>query len=281
MSNQTLAAFRTWRDIGLVVTAVQSLLASGHSESDILIIDDASIDGQIGQLAEVFPEAHLRRARKGIEYCRLYNYAARYALRKGYKNLLILNSDSRGYSQGFVDSLEGGINLKRGIFIAGPAVKNFDGIFIHGCEKNKLGVKMCIPTEGYLFHITSFLSLGGFSKRLHRYVEDIDLVYRAQKFGLRGCFVPEASFEHLGNGSSRIQYFVPYFYRLRNLIWFLKARKTLSFFDGAKTVVRWAFSSIKRAWSYRSYGVFFFIASSFSIALGVIVGLLTNELEHE
>jgi GT2 family glycosyltransferase len=260
---------------------VRSIISSGQDECDILIIDDESKERHIEKLYAIFPNAHLRRARKRLEYCRAYNYAARFALKNGYVNLLILNSDSREYSYGFVDALEGGIDISKGIFAAGPSVKNFDGTYIHKKEKNKIGVKMPIPTEGYILNIEAFLRLGGFTKVLYRYVEDIDLIYRAKKSDFDASFVSSATFEHLGNGSSRIQCFVPYFYRLRNLIWFLKARKTVGFFDAIKIILYWSKSSVMRVWNYRGNGVMFIIFSIFSIIFGLVVGLLTQELKRE
>lgn len=55
----------------------------------------------------------------------------------------------------------------------------------------------CILTKKEYFE-----QVGGFDEGIHMYMEEIDLLYRAKKYGFQTYFCPSAHFIHLGSASS-------------------------------------------------------------------------------
>ena len=87
---------------------------------------------------------------------------------------------------------------------------------------NKLGVDLVTPTEGYIIPSKIFKKIGIFDESLVRYFEDLDLIIRMKEYGFKTVADKSISFEHLGGGTTKNMPFVRNFYRVRNLIWFIR-----------------------------------------------------------
>lgn len=195
---------------------------------EIVLIDNASTDGSAHALkdyAKDHPEVRFIENKDNIGFGRANNQGVKLA--KG-EYVFLLNSDTEVLGQS-IDTLYtyyrdheesqqfvGGKLIEKdgvtpqpscGPFYSLPVV--FGALFLRG---DYWGLTRYSPTEPRMVDWVSgacimtkkeyFEQLGGFSEDIFMYMEEIDLLYRARKKGLRTAFCPDARFIHLGSASS-------------------------------------------------------------------------------
>jgi len=222
---------RQWDSFKLTRQCLESLhqanilaMKNGELEVSYYLVDDASSDDSFLRLFLEFPFIKVVRMVSKVEYCLSFNILAEKAINEGCKYVFLVNNDTRNFSQNFLLSLVStALNSNNLYSIVSPLVRGFDGAsFFDGTKRDFAGINFPIATEAYLVSGELWRSINGFNLNLVRYCEDLDMLRRA---GSLSTFVSadfSANLEHLGNGSSRRQVFVPTFFYVRNLFWIQK-----------------------------------------------------------
>ena len=143
---------------------------------------------------------------------------------------------------------------------------------------HKLGVDLVTPTEGYVIPLSVFKKIGLFDESLVRYYEDLDLIKRMHDNGYITFADKAISFDHLGGGTTKNMPFVRNYYRVRNLLWFIKRygkeftlSKKFSFFKGYGGVHYYNFIN-----PLKKFNFIMSLRVLASIILGLLVGAITN-----
>lgn len=251
---------------------------------NVFLVDDGSSDDSFTKLRDDYSQfVSILNSDKYVEYCKSLNIGIRHIAKLGYEFVFVVNNDTKNFSHNFISEALSQFDSDPCLAMLGPKVKNYDGqILSDGADKNKFGVNLNVPTEGYFLRISALQDIGLFDENLVRYFEDLDLVLRFRKKDWVVATRGEIWFEHLCNGSSSKQAWVPSFYRARNVQWFNKVYNPSS---------RWHWiivGLVKSArFSARRSGLFlkqlsFFKAIGVWVAflVGSIVGLATGWNRH-
>jgi len=163
------------------------------------------------------------RTGKYLEYCKSLNLGIRHALRDGAQYVFLVNNDTKDFSPNYLEEIVGAFEQSDRVGLVGSWCYDYDGkLRWQGVAKEKLGVPMETPTEGFVVKREVFETIGLLSERLVRYFEDLDFIIRLRQAGYETRAVSSASFAHLGGGTSSKQAFIPNYYRVRNLILFMR-----------------------------------------------------------
>lgn len=217
----------------LTCKCLQSLSKLTYPNHRILVVDDGSRDDSADRILQSFPEVSVIRTGKYLEYCKSLNLGIRQALRNGAEYVFLVNNDTKDFSTNYLEEVVGAFEENGRVGLVGSWCYDYDGRpRWQGVAKEKLGVLMETPTEGFVVKREVFETIGLLSERLVRYFEDLDFIIRLRKAGYETRAVSSVSFAHLGGGTSSKQSFVPNYYRVRNLILFMRKH-------GADKPFRW------------------------------------------
>lgn len=185
------------------------------------IVDDGSHDRSIEKLKRRHIDIGVTRTNKYVEYCRSLNLGIKKALENKADYVFLVNNDTRNFSKDYLNKM---INaFTNGIGMVGSCCYNYDGKTLwKGEAKDKWGIPMEIPTSGYIIKREVFEKIGLLDENLVRYFEDLDFIIRLRNAGFQTKAINTVSYEHLCQGTSGKQVFVPNYYRIRNLIWFMR-----------------------------------------------------------
>ena len=224
MSNSKIyVVMRNHNAYGLTKTCLLSLLDCSYRNLNIVVIDDGSKDGSGERLAVDFPEIVVITSIQYVEYCKGLNLGIRYALKNDADFVFVVNNDTDNFSNNYFESLLAGFSSVQNVGLVGSLVYDYEGNQRwDGVAKARLGVYVDTPTEGYMLSSEVLQKVGLLDEQLVRYFEDYDYLIRMRAQGFESLCVTDVSFDHLGGGTSKKQLFVPNYYRVRNLIWFLK-----------------------------------------------------------
>lgn len=217
-----IVSFNTKQLLDDCLNSVYTSLKGSGIDEEIIIVDNASIDGSIDMVKKKYPKVQLLANKENAGFGRANNQGIRKAIGK---HILLLNSDtivqndaihklvefSRTHPDVFVGpklyNNDGTPQSSGGAFFTLPVV--FAALFLKG-DYN--GLTRQSPEETrYIDWVSGaciiapkklFLDDLFFDEGIFMYMEEIDLLMRARARGYKTMFYAGAHITHLGSGSS-------------------------------------------------------------------------------
>jgi hypothetical protein len=188
--------------------------------SEIIVVDNASTDGSVAAIKDLFPGVTLVANLENAGFGAANNQAMRVA---GGSYFLLLNSDAFPEKTA-VSTLVDFMEMNKGVGVAGPRILNEDGSLQISCHPFPSPVSAWLEnlwlSSGYrhwkhdrvkhidfvigacmLVRREAYQDVGGFDERFFMYSEEADLQRRMKHAGWEIVFVPEARVKHLGGAS--------------------------------------------------------------------------------
>lgn len=202
---------------------IQSLRQLTYPNYHILVVDDGSVDDSADKISKNFSEVKLIRTGQYLEYCKGLNVGIRVALKDGAEYIFLVNNDTKDFSSNYLEEIVQAFEEDSKVGLVGSWCYDYDGkLRWNGIDKDMIGTPMKTPTEGFIVKREVFEKIGLLDEKLVRHFEDLDFIIRLRKAGYNTKAVSSVSFAHLGGGTSLKHPFIPNYYRVRNLIWFMK-----------------------------------------------------------
>jgi GT2 family glycosyltransferase len=196
-----------------LMVCLESLRRSLPADCDLVIVDNASVEGNADAIAERFPDVKLIRSSINLGFAGGCNLGARHTRSR---SLVFVNPDTvvePGWIEALVAPLEAddrtGLTTARILLMSDPQRLN-----VCGCSVHLTGLTLCRgmgqPRDTYLqrqpvaaisgaaFAIRAelFERLGGFDEEMFLYFEDIDLAWRARLGGWQTVYTPDSIVLH-------------------------------------------------------------------------------------
>jgi hypothetical protein len=259
----------TWNRVHAVINCLLSLNSLKYDNFEVLVVDNASEDGTVQRLREIFPGLQIIVNERNLGYTGGNNIGIRYALQKGADYVLLLNNDSITHP-GLLNELIAVAESDPTIAVAGAKNMRADNprviwgawakvtysatlTTIYGANKLD-SPKYCRVKDveqvvgcGYMWRCKALEDIGLLDTNFFGYHEDVDWCFRARKAGWRIVFVGTAIVYHQGSLSSSPSYkkCMPVMYFLaRNAILF--TRKHGNFLKLLKLLFNSITGSIRR-----------------------------------
>ncbi|MDY6895442.1 MAG: glycosyltransferase family 2 protein [Thermotogota bacterium] len=212
-----------YNNFDLTSGLINSLNGLTYPNYRILIVDDYSTDGSGDKLYKTFPGVSLIKNEKNLNYCKSFNNGFREALKNGAEYVFIVNNDTSDFSPDYLEEILKAFNENASVGMVGTWCYDYDGgIRCDGTAKDRFGVPMETPTEGYIIKREVFEKIGLFDENLVIYYEDLDFIVRLRKAGYKTKTISSVSFAHLGGATVSKIPFKRNYYRVRNGIWFIR-----------------------------------------------------------
>jgi GT2 family glycosyltransferase len=196
-----------------LMTCLESLLGSLPADCNLVVVDNASSEGNADAIAERFPEVKLIRSPVNLGFAGGCNLGARHTRSR---SLVFLNPDTTVES-GWLDALVAplaaddrtGLTTARILLMSDPERLN-----TCGCNIHVTGLTLCrgmgrardtymqrdevgaISGAAFAIRAELFERLGGFDETMFLYLEDTDLSWRARLAGWQTAYVPESVVLH-------------------------------------------------------------------------------------
>lgn len=189
---------------------------------EVIVVDNASSDGSPEAVNKKFPQVLLLRNKTNLGYGKANNQAIKIA--KG-RYVLLLNSDIivqndatgalyrfvrnnvKAFAGGKLFNEDGSPQPSCGLFYTLPVVAVM--LFIRGdywgatrFAPERVEKVDWISGACLIGRKSSFLDVGLFDEGIFMYMEEVELLYRANQRGYATFFYPEARFIHAGSASS-------------------------------------------------------------------------------
>ena len=213
-----------WNGKQVTSECLQSLRAVDYSSFNVYVVDNASSDGSVDEIARSFPEVRLIQSTENRFYAGGNNYGFQIAKQDKPEFVLFLNNDTV-VDKDFLKYLVGAISSDEKIGMVGPKIFHFDqpdviwsaGGFVsffqgktgHYGLRRKDSSRLDQQREvSYLTGCTQlirtelFEKLGGFDESYHMYSEDADLCQRARNAGYKIIYIPQSKIWHKISSSS-------------------------------------------------------------------------------
>ena len=219
---------------------LKSLTEQTDQDFEILMIDNGSDDGSVSWVREHYPAVRIRAYRRNTGFCKAVN--AGIGLSRA-KYVLLLNNDVV-CDREMVAKLHQAIEQRPRAFSCGAKLLQMadpEKIDDAGDTYSALGwalargkgagrehfakaekVFACCAACA-IYRRSMLEKTGVFDERHFAYLEDIDIGYRAQRFGFENWFIPDAVVYHAGSATSGSRYNA-FKVRLaaRNSVWLVK-----------------------------------------------------------
>lgn len=187
---------------------------SNYSVSTV-VVDNGSSDKTSAIISQKYPRIKIIRNKKNYGFSKGINSGLKYAFKKGYDWIIMLNDDTK-VPQNFLTGLLP-IALKNSFAICGPKIKTIDnkiwslggkidklrfsgGLIAYGKKDNKKlsnrkvdyisGTAMLVKRE-------VFEKIGFLDEDYFLYYDDADFCFRASKAGFNSYLIPEVEIKHL------------------------------------------------------------------------------------
>jgi GT2 family glycosyltransferase len=196
-----------------LMTCLESLLGSLPADCDLVIVDNASSEGNADAIAERFPDVKLIRSAINLGFAAGCNLGARHTRSRA---LVFLNPDTTvepGWLDALVAPLEAddrtGLTTARILLMSDTGRLNTCGCNIHVTgltlcrgmnrardtytERDEVGA---ISGAAFAIRAELFERLGGFDETMFLYLEDTGLSWRARLAGWQTVYVPDSVVLH-------------------------------------------------------------------------------------
>jgi hypothetical protein len=212
-----------WNTKELLSQCLKSL--GGEKETEIIVVDNGSVDGSVEMVKKDFPEVKLIQNKENLGFSKGNNVGIKEA--KG-DYLMLLNSDTI-VKKGALQKLVSFLDSHPEVDIVGPKLLNKDGTNQASCGRfPDLGVAFVMlfkehmggskqvrysPSESglvdwmmgaaFMARREVFEKIGGLDEEIFMYMEEVEWFYRTKKADLKSYFLKEAEIIHLGRGSAK------------------------------------------------------------------------------
>ncbi len=267
---------RNHNAFNLTSECIDSLLKLSYPDYRILVVDDGSKDDSAKRIIDKYPLVTLIKTGKYVEYCKGLNLGIRQAIKDGAEYVFLVNNDTKDFSENYLEEVVKTFQSDEKIGLVGTLCNDYEkGVRWDGTPKNKLGVSMETPTEGFIVKSDVFNEIGLLNEMLVRYFEDLDFIIRLRNAGYTTKSVTSVSFSHLGGGTSKKQRFIPNYYRVRNIILFMKKHcRDQSFEWKIRKFRSYLNVHIGRiSSSLKKFDIFSIAIITSSVFLGILAGL--------
>ena len=269
---------RHHNSLDFTARCINDLMRIVHNER-IFVVEDGSTDGSQNGLLKLYEENKQTMrivSTKGIhlEYCRALNMGIREALSDGFEYIFVVNTDTRNFSESLFQVALKDFERFPSLGKWGCKVFDYEGKRRGGGDlMHKLGVELTTPTEGYILKAEALRSVGLFDEKLYRYFEDLDLIIRLRDSKFEIFCNESVSFDHKGGGLSGNYPYIRNYYRVRNLIWFVKYYRPGNITQRIYYVLSYLKPHFLRFWkSLRNYKYRYAAIILYSIIGGLIIG---------
>lgn len=196
-----------------LMTCLRSVIASLPEDSELIVVDNASTEGNAHDIASAFPEITLIRSQTNLGFAGGCNLGVQHARSKF---LVFINPDT-SVERGWIESLlapferddKVGLVTARILLMAEPDRLNTCGNNIHitgltlcrgmGRPRDSYPqIEEVSAVSGAAFAIRHelFEKLGGLDEEMFLYLEDTDLSWRARLAGYATLYTPESCVQH-------------------------------------------------------------------------------------
>lgn len=227
---------------------IRSLNESSINDFDIILVDNASIDGSGDKLKDEFNDLIFLKTSSNFGFTGGNNLGIQYALDNQYDYILMLNNDVF-VDQNFVDHLKNYLDFHLDIGAVQPLIYNYPertkiwnggGFFNRILGKSFSNRKFDAnidPKEidwisgcAFMVRASVLKETGLLNEKYFAYHEDVDLSLRIRQLGYKLALNPQSVIYHIGGGSSNSSerrkegYQNPnvHYYNTRNQIWIIR-----------------------------------------------------------
>lgn len=212
-----------YNGIKYIEACLESLFTGTTRDLEVIMVDNASTDGSLELVKEKFPQVSIIENQENTGFDHAVNQGI---LASTTPYVILLNNDTR-VELSFVHELEKVMEQDQRLFSASAKM-----IALHDKEKmDDAGDFYCALGWAFargkgkkpeLYHESCeifascagaaiyrreyFEQIGLFDEHHFAYLEDIDIGYRAQLYGYRNCFAPDAVVYHAGSATSGSRY---------------------------------------------------------------------------
>ena len=214
-----------WNGGDDIQECVQSVFDSTHKPTQVLIVDNGSVDGSSDKIRSRFPQVHFIRNPQNLGFAMGSNQGMSWALARGIQYILLLNGDARVhrdairellavvrrgddsvvacprmYLGGSNDGINrlwfayGTVRLWAGLF-RNPSFNQVDSPEWSRPRDTEYASGCCILIPAHILQ-----NVGMLDEAFFAYCEDIDFSLRVRRAGFRLRYVPTA---YLWHGSNR------------------------------------------------------------------------------
>lgn len=224
----------------LLHDAVASVIASTHTNHQVVIVDNNSTDGSTEAVAQKYADVHVEKCTENHGFAVGANIGLRHAFKNGADYVLLLNPDATlapdamAHLVGACEKERAGIanplifDTKGDVWFAGGKISFLRVQATH--NKTKPAEKTPYATDyatgcAMLVSREMCRATGFFDERFFLYYEDADMSKRAQEKGFSTIVVPAARAEHMESSTVRAEEKVFYLV-LSGLLFFRKHGNT-------------------------------------------------------
>jgi len=223
-----------WNGKHLLKTCLSSLNKQTFKATEIIVVDNGSIDGSLDYIKKYFPKVKVVPLNKNYGFARAVNEGVK--ISKG-KYIVLINNDTE-VDKDCIRYLVEAVKVKNDVGFVAAKMLNFyqrnvidsagDWIDVVGHANNiGQGEKEAIfDTPGYTFLVTGggglfkrkvFEKVGLLDEDYFAYFEDVDLCLRAQLQGFKGWFEPRAKIYHIHKATSNKVRSLTEYWQFRNM----------------------------------------------------------------
>ncbi len=241
-----------WNRAADTIECVRSLQGVAYSNLDVLVVDNASVDGSVTALGAQFPELRVIRNAKNLGYAEGNNVGIRHALSRDADYVLLLNNDTV-VDKDLLHELVRVATTQPRAGIVGPKIYDyrdqtkiwFAGANIDWSTGDSPHLGLGEYDQGQFHQVLEvdrvtgcammvrrsvFERVGLFDPRYFLYYEDVDLCVRATKAGYTSLCVQTAKVWHKESSSTKANQGsdLHTYYHIRNRLLFLQTHFEIS-----------------------------------------------------